>query len=73
MAGSLKLSLAMGIGRLHRGVILWAGLLFFVMASVAVIWLENSWVIRSMGVLASGTLASATWLSVLAGKPFTMA
>lgn len=70
---ALILSLAMGVGRLHRGIILWAGLLFFVMASVAVVWLENSWVIRYMGVLASGTLASATWLSVLAGKPFTMA
>ncbi|MEA5442147.1 hypothetical protein [Cyanobium gracile] len=70
---ALILSLVMGIGRLHRGILLWAGLLFFVMASVAVIWLENGWVIRYMGVLASGTLASATWLSVLAGKPFTMA
>ncbi|MCT0225482.1 hypothetical protein [Synechococcus sp. CS-1328] len=69
----LVISLAMGIGRIHRGIILWAGLMFFVTAGVAVIGFDNSWVIRFMGVLASGTLAVATWISVLAGRPFTMA
>ncbi len=33
LAVALVLSVAMGIARLHRGIILWVGLVFFVCAS----------------------------------------
>ncbi len=55
-----------------RGLILWAGLAFFAFATIAVLALESRWVIHSIGVLASGTLALAAWLSLLIGKPFTL-
>jgi magnesium-transporting ATPase (P-type) len=69
---ALILSIVMGITRLHRGIILWVGLAFFTLATVAVAALENMWIVRHMGILASGTLAAATWLTVATGKPFTM-
>jgi hypothetical protein len=68
----LALSVALGILRLNRGVILWVGLIFFVAASVAVIGFKDMGVIRFMGVLANGTLAAATWLTVITGRPFTL-
>jgi hypothetical protein len=61
----------MGITRLHRGVILWAGVVFFSFAMVAVVWLLNMWVIRHLGILTSGTLFLATFYSMLIGRPFT--
>lgn len=61
----------MGITRLHRGAILWAGVMFFAFALVTVVWLRNMWVIHHLGVLASGTLFVATFMSILANRPFT--
>ncbi len=61
----------MGVTRLHRGAILWAGVVFFVFALVSVAWLKNEWVIRHVGILASGTLFVATALSIVFGRPFT--
>jgi hypothetical protein len=61
----------MGITRLHRGVILWAGVVFFSFAMVAVVWLMNIWVIQHLGILTSGTLFLATFYSMLIGRPFT--
>ncbi len=69
---ALALSLVMGIARLHRGVILWTGLLFFAYAAVAVAVFNNMWTAHYMGVLANGALASASWLSIAIGKPFTL-
>lgn len=65
------LVLVMGITRLHRGLILWAGVVFFVFALVWVVFLKNSWVIHHLGILASGTLFMATLLSIVIGHPFT--
>jgi hypothetical protein len=65
------LVLVMGITRLHRGLILWAGVGFFAFALVAVVVLKNMWVIQHLGILASGTLFMATMLSILIGQPFT--
>jgi hypothetical protein len=65
------LVLVMGITRLHRGLILWAGVAFFAFALVAVVLLKNLWVIRHLGILASGTLFTATMLSILIAQPFT--
>jgi hypothetical protein len=65
------LVLVMGITRLHRGLILWAGVVFFAFALVTVVLLKSLWVIQHLGVLASGTLFIATLLSILVGQPFT--
>lgn len=69
---ALALSVVMGITRLHRGVILWAGLLFFTYATVAVALLNNMWTARHMGVMANGALAVSTWLTIAINKPFTL-
>ena len=69
---ALALSVLMGISRLHRGVILWLGLLFFSYATVAVALLDNAWTARHMGVLASAALATGAWLTIAIGKPFTL-
>jgi hypothetical protein len=61
----------MGVTRLHRGIILWAGVIFFAFALVSVVWLQEAWVIQHLGVLASGTLFTATIFSVALGRPFT--
>ena len=61
----------MGITRLHRGIILWAGVAFFSFAMVLVVWLMNIWVIRHLGILTSGSLFLATFFSMLIGRPFT--
>jgi hypothetical protein len=61
----------MGITRLHRGIILWAGVVFFSFAMVSVVWLMNVWVIHHLGILTSGTLFLATFYSMLIGRPFT--
>ena len=69
---ALVLSVVMGITRLHRGVILWAGLLFFTYATVAVALLNNMWTAQHMGVMANGALAVSTWLTIAIKKPFTL-
>jgi len=65
------LVLVMGITRLHRGLILWAGVGFFAFALVTVVVLKNTWVIQHLGILASGTLFMATLISIVIGQPFT--
>lgn len=65
------LVLVMGITRLHRGLILWASVVFFAFALVTVALLKNMWVIQHLGILASGTLFMATLLSIVIGQPFT--
>jgi hypothetical protein len=65
------LVLVMGITRLHRGLILWAGVLFFAFALVMVVLLKNLWVVQHLGILASGTLFIATMVSIVIGQPFT--
>lgn len=65
------LVLVMGITKLHRGLILWAGVVFFAFALIAVVLLKNLWVIHHLGILASGTLFMATLISIVIGQPFT--
>lgn len=48
------------------------GLIFFAAAVVLVVGLNTLGVVRWMGVLASGTLAISTWLTLLLGRPFTL-
>lgn len=66
------LSIVLGVAKVNRGLVLWATLIFFAFAAVSVVALNNLWTVRYMGVLANGTLAAVMWLSVLAGKPFTL-
>jgi len=72
LAVALVLSVVMGITRLHRGVILWTGLLFFTYATVAVALLNNMWTAQHMGIMANGALAASTWLTIAIKKPFTL-
>ncbi len=69
---ALALSVVMGVTRLHRGIILWVGLLFFSSATVAVALLDNAWTARHMGVLASSALATGAWITIAIRKPFTL-
>jgi hypothetical protein len=69
---ALVLSLVMGITRLHRGVILWAGLIFFTCSTVAVAVFENMWTAKYMGILANGALAVSSWITIALKKPFTL-
>ncbi len=69
---ALILSIVMGVARLHRGIILWVGLAFFTFSSVAVVLLNHMWTVKHMGLLASGTLAASTWLTIAIRKPFTL-
>jgi hypothetical protein len=69
---ALVLSVLMGVARLHRGVILWAGLAFFIFATLAVVAFDNMWTARHMGILANGMLAASTWLTVVLKRPFTL-
>jgi hypothetical protein len=68
----LGLGVIMGVARIHRGVILWATLLFFACATVAVVALGDMWAAQRMGMLANGTLALAAWVTIAIGKPFTL-
>ena len=69
---ALVLSVVMGVARLHRGVILWASLLFFIYATLAVAVFNDMWTARHMGILANGMLAASTWLTVALKRPFTL-
>lgn len=69
---ALVMVVAMGVARLHRGVILWAGLLFFILATIAVVGFDDTWTVRHLGVLANGALALATWTTIAIGKPFSL-
>ena len=67
------LVVAMGVMGLHRGMILWAGVVFFGFALIFVIGLHNLWVIQHLGVIASVTLFTAALISMSVRQPFTLA
>jgi len=56
---------------LHKGALLWAGLLFFSVSLIAVPIMNNVWFMKHLGVLSHGTLASFTWVSIMLNKPLT--
>lgn len=72
LVAGLVLSGVMAVLKLHRGVIMWVGLTFFTAASVAVLGFHNMWTIRHLGVLANGALALGSWITLAAGRPFTL-
>ncbi len=69
---ALLLSVVMGVARLHRGIILWLGLMFFSYATLAVVVFDDMWSVRHMGVLANAALAVSAWVTIAVGKPFTL-
>ena len=72
LAAGLVLCVVMGITRLHRGIILWVGLVFFSCAMLAVGGFNSMWTAKHMGIMANGAMAAATWLSIILRKTFTM-
>lgn len=71
LAVAAVLTVAMAVLKLHRGAIMWVGLVFFAYACVAVFGFTHMWTIMNMGVLANGSLAAGTWAALLLGHPFT--
>lgn len=69
---ALALTVLMAALRLHRGIIMWVGLVFFTGATVAVLGFHNLWTIKHLGVLANGALAIGSWTTLMIGKPFTL-
>lgn len=70
---ALALVLVMGYKQLAQGFILtWGSLLFFGVNLVMVVLFRNLWVINNLDILAKGTLAAITWLSIFLGKPFVL-
>lgn len=70
--GAAVLTVVMAVARLHRGVIMWVGILFFTYAIVAVVLLNNMWAVHYMGALANGALAVGTWTGMALKRPFTL-
>jgi hypothetical protein len=72
LIAALVLSIVMAVLKLHRGIIMWVGLLFFTAATIAVLGFHNIWTVRHLGVLANGALALGSWITLAIGKPFTL-
>jgi len=51
---------------------MWVGLVFFSYAIVAVLFLNNVWTMKHIGVLANGALALGTWGGMALKRPFTL-
>ncbi len=66
------MSVVMAVARLHRGVIMWVGILFFLYAIAAVVFLNDMWAVRHMGILANGALAAGVWAGIALKRPFTL-
>jgi hypothetical protein len=69
---ALALTILMAVLRLHRGTIMWVGLVFFGAATVAVLGFHNLWTMKHLGVLANGALAVGSWTTLLIGRPFSL-
>ena len=70
---ALALVPVLGYKQLAKGFILtWGSLVFFAVLLVMVVLFKNLWVINNLDILAKGTLAAITWLSIFLGKPFVL-
>ena len=70
---ALIISVILALKGIHKGFILLGSILFFSYTLIAVVIMKNVWAIRHIGVLAMGTLAGISWLSILIRRPFTLA
>lgn len=66
------LTVVMAVTRLHRGVIMWVGIMFFLYALAAVVLLDNMWTVRHIGFLANAALAVGVWMGIVLKRPFTL-
>ena len=69
---ALVFTIAMALMKLHRGIVMRVGLVFFTGATIAVIGFHNVWTIHHLGVLANGALALGSWATLVLGRPFTL-
>lgn len=51
----------------------WVTLMFFGLATILIVFVENQWVIKQLGLLVNITLVLLAWGSLLFGRPFTEA
>lgn len=58
--------------KLYRGVLMWAGLLFFTLALLAVFVFRSEWFVSHLAVIANAMLAVGAWGSLILGRPFTV-
>ena len=72
LVAGLVLSVVMGITRLHRGIVLWSGLLFFSYCTVSVALFHDMWTAVHMGILANLFLAASSWIGIALKKPFSL-
>ena len=72
LVAALVLSVVMAVLKLHRGIVMWVGLIFFSVATVAVLVFHDMWTVRHLGVLANGALAVGAWGTLAVRKPFTL-
>ena len=72
LVAALVLSAVMAVFKLHRGIVMWVGLVFFSAATVAVLVFRDMWTVRHLGVLANGALAAGAWGTLAVRKPFTL-
>ncbi len=68
----VALLIAMAVLRLSRGTMLLGTAVFFGIALVFAAWMKNEWVIRHLGVIASGTLFVAVMVTMVMGHPFVL-
>ncbi len=58
---------------LKKGFVLsWGSLLFFLLMTVGVVVLTNSWIIKNAGIISNSALIIITFISIIIGKPFTI-
>jgi hypothetical protein len=69
---ALALTILMAVLRLHRGIIMWVGLVFFGAATIAVLGFHSLWTMKHLGVLANGALAVGSSTTLLIGRPFSL-
>lgn len=69
---ALVLVIVLAALKLFCGVLMWAALLFFAGALIAVFGLHNTWILQHLGVIANVMLATGAWGSLAVGKPFTL-
>jgi hypothetical protein len=70
---ALVLVPVMGYRQLAKGFILtWGTLIFFCVNLVLVVLWKNPWVIKHLDILAKGSLAAITWVSIFVGQPFVL-
>lgn len=72
LAVAAILTVVMAITRLHKGIIMWVGIVFFAYASIAVLGFTHMWTIENMNILPNAALTIGTWITLAIRRPFTL-